>query len=99
MVHTVTVETSSGEDSWGNTLATVSAPIPGFLDDKRVLVRGTTGDQVVSESTFYTGTEHAALFTPESLVHTGTRTATVIRAAVATSGPLELPDHLAVSLT
>lgn len=99
MVHTVTVETKAGEDSWGNTLSTLSAPIPGFLDDTRALVRTAAGDQVVSESTFYTGAEHAGTFAPESVVHLPGRDATVIKCAGADSGALQLPDHVAVTLT
>lgn len=99
MVHTVTVETHSGEDPFGNINTTLSDPIKGFLDDTRALVRNAAGDQVVSESTFYTGKEHRDLFAPESLVHLPDRVATVIRCSVADSGPLGLPDHLAVTLT
>jgi hypothetical protein len=99
MVHEVTVETKSGEDSWGNINTIVSDPIPGFFDEKRQLVRSASGDQVVSESTFYTGAEHAAVFAPESLVHLSDRVATVIKCGLADSGPLDLPDHIAVTLT
>lgn len=99
MVHTVRVETKSGEDPWGNTNTALSEPIPGFLNDSRELVRSATGDQVVSETTFYTGKEHKDLFPPESLVHLPDRVSTVIRCAVADSGPLDLPDHIAVTLT
>lgn len=99
MVHEVTVETKAGEDSWGNVNTVTSDPVPGFLDDSRALVRNANGDQVVSESTFYTSKEHAALFAPESLVNLPDRVSTVIRCKVADSGPLELPDHIAVTLT
>ncbi|MDQ5861564.1 MAG: hypothetical protein M3536_04790 [Actinomycetota bacterium] len=99
MIHPVQVETKSGEDPWGNTTSTLSAVVLGFLDDSRALVRNAAGDQVVSESTFYTGKEHKALFVPESLVHLPDRVATVIRCKVADSGPLQLPDHVAVTLT
>ena len=99
MVHTVTVETKSGEDPWGNVNTTLSEPVPGFLDDSRALVRNAAGDQVVSESTFYTGKEHKDLFLPESLVHLPDRVSTVIRCKTADSGPLNLPDHIAVTLT
>lgn len=99
MVHTVTVETHTGEDPFGNVNTTLSDPIPGFLDDSRALVRNAAGDQVVSESTFYTGKEHKALFAPESLVHLPDRVATVINVKTADSGPLGLPDHLAVVLS
>jgi hypothetical protein len=99
MVHQVTVETHAGEDPFGNVNTTLSDPIAGFLDDSRALVRNASGDQVVSESTFYTGKEHRDLFKPESLVHIGDRVATVINVKVADSGPLGLPDHLAVVLS
>ena len=99
MVHEVTVETKSGEDSWGNVNTETSEPIPGFFDEKRQLVRSASGDQVVSESTFYTGKEHEGLFAPESIVHYRDRTSTVIGVALADSGPLDLPDHIAVTLT
>ena len=99
MVHTVRVETKSGEDPWGNVNTTLSEPVEGFLDDSRALVRNAAGDQVVSESTFYTGKEHKDLFKPESLVHIGERVATVINVKTADSGPLGLPDHLAVVLS
>lgn len=99
MVHPVQVETHGGEDPFGNIHTTLSDPVYGFLDDSRALVRNAAGDQVVSESTFYTGTEHKDLFKPESLVHLPDRTATVISTKLADSGPLGLPDHLAVVLT
>ncbi len=99
MIHPVTVETYAGEDSWGNTFATVTAPILGFLDDTRALVRSAAGDQVVSESTFYTGPEHLTKFVPESIVHLPDRVATVIKCGNADSGALDLPDHIAVTLT
>jgi len=99
MVHEVAVETHAGEDPFGNVNTELSDPIPGFLDDSRALVRNASGDQVVSESTFYTGKEHKALFAPESLVHLPDRVATVINVKVADSGPLGLPDHIAVVLT
>lgn len=99
MVHEVTVETKSGEDSWGNINTTVSAPILGFFEDKRQLVRSASGDQVVSESTFTTDKAYEGLFAPESLVHYRDRVSTVIGCALADSGPLGLPDHIAVTLT
>jgi hypothetical protein len=99
MVHEVTVETHAGEDPFGNVHTITSDPISGFLDDSRALVRNASGDQVVSESTFYTGKEHQSVFLPESLVNLPDRTATVIRCKLADSGPLGLPDHIAVVLT
>lgn len=99
MVHTVRVETHGGEDPFGNIHTELSEPIYGFLDDSRALVRNAAGDQVVSESTFYTGKEHKGIFKPESLVRLPDRTATVINVKTADSGPLNLPDHIAVVLS
>ena len=95
MVHTVTVETKTGEDPWGNVNTTISDPIAGFLDDTRALVRGIGGDEVVSEATFYTGTEHAGTFAPESLVHLPDRVATVIRCKTPAHGCSGVPGSKA----
>lgn len=99
MVHPVTVETKTGEDPWGNVNTETSDVIMGFLDDTRAVVRSITGDEIISEATFYTGKEHKALFQPESLVNLPDRVATVIRVKTADSGGLDLPDHIAVTLT
>jgi hypothetical protein len=99
MIHQVEVETHAGEDPFGNVHTTLSDPIKGFMDEKRELVRGTSGDQVVSEATFYTGKEHEPLFLPETIVHYRGKASTVIGCKLADSGPLNLPDHIAVVLT
>jgi len=70
-----------------------------WIDDARKLVRSSDGEQVVSESTLYTYPEHAALFTPNSRVTVNGVPSRVIRANPNTSGDLDLPDHVAVSLT
>lgn len=99
MIHPVTVETYAGEDSWGNTHASVSDPVFGFFNDERKLVRAASGDQVVSESQFITDKEHEALFVPESIVHYRGKTSTVIGCSFHDSGDMELPDHIEVTLT
>lgn len=99
-VHTATVQTKTGTGSRGDIFAPASAPIPCFTDDSRKLVRDKDGQQIVSESTLYTYPANATLFTPGSKVTIGTgRTAIVIRVNVNDSGDLDLPDHVAVSLT
>ena len=99
MIHEVRVETHAGEDPFGNIHTSLSDPVKGFMDEKRELVRGTSGDQVVSESTFYTGKDHEHLFAPETIVHYRDKASTVISCKLADSGPLGLPDHIAVVLT
>lgn len=108
MVHTVTVRTLLGTAGMGTQWATpvTLSPADGggggvFVDDKRRLVRGTDASQVVSESTVYdVDLTHADLWAPGSEVDLPSgRTATVITTATLTSGPLNLPDHLAVALT
>jgi len=104
MVHTVTVRTLLGAGGMGQTWATpvvLSPPSGVFVDDKRRLVRGPDAVEVVSETTVYdVDSTHADLWAPGSRVDLPSgRTATVIVAAVRTSGVLELPDHVEVALT
>ncbi|MBO1739669.1 hypothetical protein [Leifsonia sp. TF02-11] len=80
-----------------------------FADDARKLVRNGKGDQVVSETTLYTSIDNAALFVEKSRVTvvndadeddiTPSRAALVIKVNANDSGDLDLPDHVAVSLT
>lgn len=104
MVHTVTVRTLLGSGGMGQTWAppAVLAPPAGvFVDDKRRLVRGPDAAEVVSETTVYDAdVARAGLWAPGSRADLPSgRTATVIIAAVRTSGALELPDHVEVALT
>jgi len=91
-------------------LSPTSTPPNGvFADDSRRLVRDGKGDQVISETTLYTNIGNASLFTEKSRVTlindqdgddiTPQRTALVIKINANNSGSLDLPDHLAVSLT
>lgn len=80
-----------------------------FADDSRKLVRNATGEQVISETTLYTSIDNVRLFTAKSRVTmmsdpdgddiTPPRAALVIKVNANDSGALDLPDHLAVSLT
>lgn len=104
-VHTATVETFLGSSGYG--VDVFAAPVildPDedngcFIDGTRKLVRGKDGEQVVSESTLYTYPSNAALFLADSRVTTGDGVSRVIKTNTNTSGDLDLPDHVAVSLT
>jgi hypothetical protein len=100
MVHTVTVETHSGEDPWGNTVTVESDPIPCLIEDTVGLTRTATGDTVTVTATLWImDTSQKDKFKPESIVHLNGRTATVLNVTEADSGSLGLPDHLKVVLT
>jgi hypothetical protein len=92
------------------TLSPTSTPPNGvFADDSRKLVRNANGEQVVSETTLYTSISNVGLFTEKSRVTilgdsdgdeiTPGRAALVIKVNANDSGTLDLPDHLAVTLT
>lgn len=96
--HSVTIEAYQG--TTGNGAAVYAAPVPVrcFLDNKRRLVRAATGDEVVSESTFYAPL--ATLAPPESRVTLPNgRVATVLQALDRDGGHLPVPSHLEVVLT
>lgn len=98
-VHTATVETFTGAGAFGDTYASPQT-IACYADDTRKLVRDSTGEQVVSETTLYTYPQFGGLFTPETKVTlAGGRTALVVKTNTNDSGALGLPDHVAVSLT
>jgi hypothetical protein len=112
-VHTAKVEKFLGKGSNGDLfgpaviLSPVASPPNGvFADDSRKLVRSKDGSQVVSETTLYTSPVNAPLFVIGSRVtilgdtdDLDRRPAYVIKANSNTSGSLDLPDHVAVSLT
>lgn len=105
-VHTATVETFKGKNGYGVDIfaaPVVLAPPNGcFIENARKLVRNKTGDEVVSETTVYTFPANADLFTTDTKVTvttpTGVVQSRVIKADVNDSGPLGLPDHVAVTL-
>lgn len=95
---TVTVRTLTGTDSWGDQWET-HENIRCFTDETRTLVRDGQGAEVISETTLTAPHEYAGIFTPGSEVILPTRTAAVIKAAVADPGLLDLPAHVEVNLT
>ncbi|GAA3705400.1 hypothetical protein GCM10023081_46790 [Arthrobacter ginkgonis] len=97
-VHTVTVHTLTSQGAWGDDY-TPTAGVKCFIDDTRTLVRDGQGAEVISETNLTAPPYYASLFKPGSTVDLPSRTATVIKAGLADSGPLELPDHIEVWLT
>lgn len=104
-VHTATVETLAGTTGYGVDL--FAAPItldPAtgngcFIDDTRRMVRSSDGEQVISETTLYTYPANAPYFVPNSRVTIRGVISRVITVNLNDSGPLDLPDHVAVTLT
>lgn len=94
---TVTIETRTGTGADGDLFA---APVQRavFLEEARRLVRSSTGEQVVSESTLYADPADAPLFTPDTKVTLPGREARVIVAKVHAIGDPDV-DHTEVSLT
>ncbi len=98
-VHTVTVEMFLDTSGYGVDLFSAPVNILGFADDTRKLIRNGAGEQVVSESTVYTYPVNAPLFVADSRVTIGGNISRVIKTNTNDSGALDLPDHVAVSLT
>lgn len=99
-IHQVTVKTLQGTTGAGGKTYAAPQTVTGFLEGKRRLVRGADGNQVISESTFYSDVSNAALFPPGSLVTLTDRPlpTTVLTVNVNDSAGLDLPDHIAVAL-
>lgn len=98
-VHTVSVEKYLGKSGNGVDLFDAAVSRTGFLDDERQLILSATGDQIVSESTFFTWLPDVDMYALGSKVTFNGVTALVLKAKRRDSGPLGLPDHLEVSLS
>jgi hypothetical protein len=96
-IHSVTVETFEASGAFGDVFAD-PVTVSGFMDGSRRLVRNATGEEVVSESTFFANVTYGPLFTPDSKVTFGSTVSRVINANTNDSGILDLPDHIAVNL-
>lgn len=97
-IHTVTVETFLGSGAFGDVYAD-PVDVVGFMDGSRKIVRDATGQQVVSESQFYTNIAKAPLFVTDSKVTYAGASSLVIKVNPNDSGFLDLPDHVEVALT
>jgi hypothetical protein len=98
-VHTAQVEMFVGTSGYGVDLYAAPVTIACYVDDARKLVRNSDGEQVVSESTLATYPVNAPVFEADSRVTIRGNASSVIKTAYADSGDLDLPDHVAVSLT
>lgn len=98
-VHTATVETFQGTNGYGEDTYADPVDVPGFLTDVRKLVLNADGEQVTSEAQFFTYPDRAPLFLAKSRVTVNGNPSLVIRSNLNTSGDLDLPDHVAISLT
>ncbi|KMM44862.1 hypothetical protein CWIS_13590 [Cellulomonas sp. A375-1] len=96
-VHTVTVESLTGSGGEGDVFA-APATVPCFVEDKRQLVRGPDGREVIAETTVYAPAGTTSL-TPGSRVTLPSRSATVITSAALDGGALGLPAHVVATLT
>lgn len=100
-VHTVDVERFAGAGSEGDTWGDVDAGLPCFISDKRRLVRSSTGEQVVSETTvlFPKTTADVPVDSRITLPALfGGRTSTVLSVSRHDGGGLPTPDHLEVAI-
>jgi len=91
--HTVTVEPYEGQGAAGPIYGT-GYTVRCLIDNKRRLVRGIDGDQVVSNATVYCAP--GTRIPPQSRIDLGDRTAVVIDAAVREHSGLPTPDHVEV---
>lgn len=94
--HTITVETYDGAGFDG---ATYSAPVTVsncMVENVRRLVRASTGNEVVSETTIYATPDQAALFTEHTRITVGDYESTVIKTEI--MDVFGLPGHVVVSL-
>lgn len=104
-VHTVTVETFTGTSGYGADVfaAPVTlSPATGdgcLVDDTSELVRTSETETVLSSTTVYTYPASAPLFVVKSRVTINGVVSRVVRANLNDSGPIGLPDHVAVKLT
>lgn len=104
-VHTASVEMWLGTNGLGEDVLAGAVTIVGFADTARHLVRSSNsqrsadGEQIVSESTFVTYPISEPVFVENSRVTINGHESRVIRTSLGDSGALELPDHVAISLT
>lgn len=97
--HAATVEpyegrVGSGAESWGSPLTKV-----GFLDDEQTFVLSETGEQIVSQSLWYTYLADVDDYPLKSKVTYNGTTSLVLRVRRRDSGSFRGPDHLEVALS
>lgn len=96
--HQVTIEAYAGADSFGNRLFSAAVTVTCFVDDKRQLVRASTGEEVISESTVIAPLATVCPVNSQVTLPDG-RKARVLQALRRDGGGLPVPDHLEILLT
>lgn len=95
-VHTVTITPVAGEGAYGTTYGT-PVPVACFVDETTRLVRDQDGAEVVSSATIFAAPGTVAATGSTVRLPSG-RDATVITTQTHDSGPLDLPDHAAITV-
>lgn len=97
---TVTVEPAEGEGPFGETYGP-PVDVTCFREDKRKLVRGKDGSEVISETTLYMRTDEVCPVDSRVTLSAGTadeRVSTVITSAIRDGAGAPTPDHREVTL-
>ena len=98
LVHTISVETQTGEGAQGDTYA-AAVTRKVFVDEQRQLVRGTSGAEVVSEATVFDVLSAEGIYAPASRVTLPSgRVTSVLTAKRRDDGGLGAPSHVEVTL-
>ena len=97
-VHSVSVQTCTGQGAYGPVLATPQ-DVACYIDDSVKLVRNAAGDEVVSSTRIRTALANADLFPANSEVTVSGRVARVIAVNSLDGDALGLPSHAVISLT
>ena len=95
-VHTVTVTPKAGDSPYGPAYGDPFT-LACFVDETTRLVRGLDGAEVVSSATLTTAPGVDVPVGSDVALPSG-RATTVLGVAHADSGPLDLPDHAAITL-
>lgn len=93
--HSVTIEPYEGDGPFGPEYGEQTSVLC-FVDDRRKLVVGPTGDQVISETTVYMPLDTVCPVHSRVVLPSGRET-TVLAASRRDGGGLPTPDHLEVA--
>lgn len=94
-VHTATVRTYQGMTGTGRTFHT-AVDVPCFARAVNKQLAGASGDVIVATTTIACDPSYVGVFPVDSEVSVNGTEGTVVQLALASSGALDLPDHLTV---
>ncbi len=98
-VHTASVEMFLGTNGYGEDIFAAPVTIVCFVDEASKRVLNKDAVEVLAMTTLATYPVSAPLFIADSRVTVDVIASRVITVKIGKSGPLDLPDHLEVSLT